>query len=75
MHGNVWEWLQDCQHDNYNGAPVDGSAWEADKCQQRVLRGGSFDFWAGRLRSADRDRNLPGSRDRDYGFRCARGPN
>ena len=27
MHGNVWEWVEDCFHDNYNGAPEDGSAW------------------------------------------------
>ena len=40
MHGNVWEWVQDCWHENYNGAPADGSAWETDKCQQWVLRGG-----------------------------------
>jgi formylglycine-generating enzyme required for sulfatase activity len=40
MHGNVWEWVQDCWHENYSGAPTDGSAWEADNCQRRVLRGG-----------------------------------
>jgi formylglycine-generating enzyme required for sulfatase activity len=40
MHGNLWEWVQDCWHENYDGAPADGSAWEADNCQQRVLRGG-----------------------------------
>jgi formylglycine-generating enzyme required for sulfatase activity len=42
MHGNVWEWVQDCWHDNYVGAPVDAGAWERD-CDKtrRVLRGGS----------------------------------
>lgn len=39
MHGNVYEWVQDCRHDNYSDAPADGSAWEADKCQRRVMRG------------------------------------
>lgn len=39
MHGNVWEWVQDCYHDNYSSAPTDGSAWEVANCQQRVLRG------------------------------------
>ena len=42
MHGNVWEWVQDCWNDNYEGAPVDGSAWESGDCSERVLRGGSW---------------------------------
>jgi formylglycine-generating enzyme required for sulfatase activity len=41
MIGNVWEWVQDCWHDDYRGAPSDGSAWEAGDCGGRVLRGGS----------------------------------
>jgi formylglycine-generating enzyme required for sulfatase activity len=41
MHGNVWEWCQDTYHENYNGAPTDGSAW-IDNNQYRVLRGGSW---------------------------------
>ncbi|MFZ0258169.1 MAG: SUMF1/EgtB/PvdO family nonheme iron enzyme, partial [Gammaproteobacteria bacterium] len=40
--GNVWEWVQDCWHDNYEGAPTDGSAWETDDCRFRVFRGGSW---------------------------------
>ena len=44
MHGNVWEWVEDCYHDSYNGAPSDGSAWIARNCSRRVLRGGS---WSG----------------------------
>jgi formylglycine-generating enzyme required for sulfatase activity len=75
MHGNVWEWVQDCWHENYSGAPTDGSAWEADNCQQWVLRGGSFfNYWAVFLRSADRNRYEPEDRYRYVGFRCARGP-
>ncbi len=73
MHGNVYEWVQDCWHDNYNGAPADGSAWEADNCQQRVLRGGSF-YRAEYLRSANRDGVGPEGRYQNFGFRCARGP-
>ncbi len=43
MSGNVWEWVEDCWHDNYQGAPVDGSAWvSGGDCGIRVLRGGSF---------------------------------
>jgi formylglycine-generating enzyme required for sulfatase activity len=36
MHGNVWEWVQDCYHDSYTGAPIDGSAWEDDTPEYRV---------------------------------------
>ncbi len=43
MHGNVWEWCQDIWHDNYRGAPTDGSAWMVDgNNSRRVLRGGSW---------------------------------
>ena len=74
MHGNVWEWLQDCYHDTYNGAPADGSAWEGGECAFRVLRGGAFDFRAELLRSASRYGFWPGYANQDVGFRCARGP-
>jgi formylglycine-generating enzyme required for sulfatase activity len=74
MHGNVWEWVQDCWHDSYDGAPVDGSAWEGGECRHRVLRGGSFDFRAGDLRSAGRFRFWPEVRLEGFGFRCVRGP-
>jgi formylglycine-generating enzyme required for sulfatase activity len=40
--GNVWQWVQDCYHDNYKGAPTDGSAWTSDECGRRVARGGAF---------------------------------
>ena len=42
MHGNVWEWVQDCSNGGYAGAPVDGSAWLSGDCYMRVLRGGSL---------------------------------
>ena len=42
MHGNVWEWVQDCWNGSYNGAPSDGSAWTTRDCSLRVLRGGSW---------------------------------
>ena len=41
MHGNVWEWAQDCWNDSYAAAPVDGSAWMSGDCSRAVLRGGS----------------------------------
>lgn len=42
MHGNVWEWVQDCANKSYEGAPVDGSAWISGNCQSRIWRGGSW---------------------------------
>jgi formylglycine-generating enzyme required for sulfatase activity len=42
MSGNVWEWVEDCYHDNYVGAPVDGSVWQGS-CTMRILRGGAWD--------------------------------
>ena len=45
MHGNVWEWCQDHWHENYEGAPTDGSAWPTDnKEANRLVRGGSWDL-------------------------------
>jgi len=54
MHGNVWEWVQDCYHVNYNDAPSNGSAWESGDCAKRVLRGGSWDDSPVGMRSANR---------------------
>jgi formylglycine-generating enzyme required for sulfatase activity len=74
VHGNVWEWVEDCFHDNYSGAPTDGSAWTTG-CSgdtRRVLRGGSWFNVPGYLRSADRDRYTPVIRISFVGFRIAR---
>jgi len=75
MHGNVWEWTQDCWHYNYSGAPTDGSAW-ATGCtgNYRMLRGGSWYFYPAGLRSAFRYWGNPDSRLNGYGFRLARTP-
>ena len=73
MHGNVWEWVEDCWNDSYVGAPGDGSAWRSGDCRLRVIRGGSWDDYAGGLRSADRDGFTRSSRTiGDLGFRLAR---
>jgi formylglycine-generating enzyme required for sulfatase activity len=53
-HGNVWEWIEDCWNDGYEGAPEDGSAWTSGDCGRRVLRGGSYWNAPGLLRSACR---------------------
>ena len=42
MVGNVFEWVQDCWHENYDGAPTDGSAWTTGDCNKRVVRAGSW---------------------------------
>ena len=51
MHGNVWEWVQDRWHGDYNGAPSDGSAWEDGSGSDRVDRGGSWINYARYCRS------------------------
>ena len=72
VHGNVWEWVQDCWNGNYQGAPRDGSAWESGNCPVRVLRGGSWYYEPGSLRSANRNGYYPGVRNGIGGFRVAR---
>jgi formylglycine-generating enzyme required for sulfatase activity len=73
MHGNVWEWVEDCWNDSYQGAPSDGSAWTSGDCSRRVLRGGSWFDEPVLLRSAIRFRNLTGLRvNGSGGFRVAR---
>ena len=55
MHGNVWEWCQDVWHSNYDGAPVDGSAWvNGGNSSYRMVRGGSWFFFPWWCRSAIR---------------------
>src|SRR5262249_31064058 len=72
MHGNVWEWVQDCWHANYNGAPTDGSAWLSGDCSLRVMRGGSWNDPAQNLRSAVRDIGSASGWNQYVGFRVAR---
>ena len=72
MHGNVWEWTQDCWNDNYRGAPSDGRAWQSGNCSYRVLRGGSWLVEPGDLRSAYRSWVAAGVRYNSIGCRLAR---
>ena len=73
MHGNVWEWVEDCWHDSYDGAPDDGAAWiSGGNCDMRVLRGGSWFSIPRNLRSANRFEFGSGSRYDGIGFRVAR---
>ena len=76
MIGNVFEWVQDCMHRTYDGAPSDGSAWESGDCSLRVTRGGSFDLddleWL--VRAAFRDGSRPDYRGANLGFRVVVSP-
>ena len=74
MHGNVWEWTQDCWHDNYTGALTDGRAWTTGCSGSfRVLRGGSWSGNPAILRSAVRGGNTPDDRSGlSGGLRLAR---
>jgi formylglycine-generating enzyme required for sulfatase activity len=72
VHGNVYQWVEDCYADSYAGAPVDGSAKTTGDCNERVLRGGSWSDLPRYLRAANRIRNDPDVRDNGIGFRLAR---
>jgi Sulfatase-modifying factor enzyme 1 len=72
VHGNVWEWVEDCYFDSYAGAPVDGSPWIAADCYRHVVRGGSFNFQPRHLRSAVHSRGNIDDRLSTVGFRVAR---
>ena len=72
VHGNVWEWVQDCWNANYVGAPSDGRAWETGDCSRRVLRGGSWGNFPWNLRSAIRLGITADDRFNSLGFRIAR---
>ena len=70
--GNVWEWVQDCWNDGYEGAPGDSRAWERGDCSQRVARGGSWINTPSILRAAIRYWDTSGYRNNYLGFRIAR---
>ncbi|NEZ54200.1 formylglycine-generating enzyme family protein [Leptolyngbyaceae cyanobacterium CCMR0081] len=72
MHGNVYEWCQDDWHENYENAPIDGSAWLLDTNERisiRVIRGGSWRYRPDRCRSANRNYFGSMGRTRNIGFR------
>jgi formylglycine-generating enzyme required for sulfatase activity len=73
VHGNAMEWVQDCWHEDYVGAPTDGSAWVTG-CKEifRVVRGGTSYSDASKLRSASRSVTHPRNSLVNYGFRLAR---
>lgn len=75
VHGNVFDWVQDCFEDNYaKGQPTDGSAHRGtdSNCSHRVARGGSWRNYPVYLRSANRGWGTPVTRNSSFGFRIAR---
>lgn len=72
VNGSVWEWVQDCWHSSYKGAPADGHAWETPGCRERVIRGGSWREGASYMPSTTRFKYAASVRDGQNGFRVAR---
>ena len=70
--GNVIEWVEDCYHSSFDGAPADGSAWTEVGCAKRVVRGGSWMSPPQRLRFAHRSYQSAGITGSGVGFRVAR---
>jgi formylglycine-generating enzyme required for sulfatase activity len=72
MLGNVWEWTEDCWHDNYWGAPLDGRAWDSGcTVSDRLLRGGSWFNESAYFRVAFRIRFPAQTKNSTIGFRLA----
>jgi formylglycine-generating enzyme required for sulfatase activity len=71
MHGNVWEWVEDCYVENYARAPVDASAVASSACNLRILRGGAWNYHPRLLRSAYRYATAGDVRLENIGFRVA----
>jgi formylglycine-generating enzyme required for sulfatase activity len=70
IHGNVFEWCADHWHDNYDGAPTDGTTWlSSDESARRLLRGGAWGKPPQGCRSAYRNNYSPDSRNLNIGFR------
>ena len=72
MHGNVWEWVQDCYKPSYEGAPADGSPVVTKDCSMHIMRGGAWNYHPKLLRSAYRYATAPEVRQNNAGFRVAR---
>src|SRR5262245_5359468 len=72
MAGNVWQWVEDCYNEDYNGAPINGTAWTTGECEKRVVRGGSWYYYPEDPRSAYRYGDKKDDRNYNTGFRVAR---
>ena len=74
MGGSIDQWVEDCWHKNYVGAPADGSAWVESDCSSHVIRSGSWRNDARYVRPANRDSYDTGVRYPTHGFRVALSP-
>jgi formylglycine-generating enzyme required for sulfatase activity len=74
MGGNVDQWVEDCWHKDYQGAPTDSSAWIDLTCTARVIRSGSWKNDTSYMRPSNRDRYDMGVRYPTHGFRIAVSP-
>jgi formylglycine-generating enzyme required for sulfatase activity len=72
VHGNVFEWTEDCWNDSLGAAPSDGSARTSGDCGRSVLRGGCHNNSPDRVRAAIRLGHPPSYRANHVGFRIAR---
>lgn len=72
MNGSVWEWVSDCWHNTYQGAPTDGRTWDSPNCRVRVIRGGSWRDGAAYMLSSTRFKYDANIRHSQNGFRVAR---
>ncbi|WP_425273980.1 formylglycine-generating enzyme family protein [Paraburkholderia lacunae] len=72
MNGGVWEWVGDCWHNSYQGAPTDGRAWDTPGCDMRVIRGGSWREGSNYMLSATRFKYSAGVRQSQDGFRVVK---
>ena len=72
MNGSVWEWVGDCWHSSYKGAPPDGRVWDEPGCPVRVIRGGSWPDGAAYMQSSTRFKYSASVRQSQNGLRVAR---
>jgi formylglycine-generating enzyme required for sulfatase activity len=72
MNGSVWEWVNDCWHSSYKGAPADGRTWDESNCQSRVIRGGSWRNGPSYMLTSTRFKYDASVRYSENGFRVAR---